>query len=179
MLSCVQLFCNCMDCVACQVPLSMGFPRQQYWSGMPFPSLGDLPDPGIEPMSSALAGGFFTTEPPGKPHSFLNFISLFKSPQVLFAKSLLAVSRGFPLTMKSLRTGGLSLSLGEPSVSTLQWGEDSGPLCPSDAAIASHCHKVSLLNMAWYNLALMFFLPARYIDATLLERCSILGLLRP
>ena len=39
---------------------SMGFPRQEYWSGVPFPSLGDLPDPGIEPMSSALAGGFFT-----------------------------------------------------------------------------------------------------------------------
>ena len=37
-----------------QAPLSVGFPRQQYWSGLPFPSPGDLPDPGIEPMSSAL-----------------------------------------------------------------------------------------------------------------------------
>ena len=46
----------------------MGFSRQEYWSGLPFPSLGDLPDPGIEPVSPALAGGFFTTEPPGKPH---------------------------------------------------------------------------------------------------------------
>ena len=46
----------------------MGFPRQEYWSGLPFPSLGDLPDPGIEPTSPALAGGFFTTERPGKPH---------------------------------------------------------------------------------------------------------------
>ena len=44
----------------------MGFPRQEYWSGFPFPPPGDLPDPGIEPMSPALAGGFFTTEPPGK-----------------------------------------------------------------------------------------------------------------
>ena len=44
----------------------MGFPRQKYWSGFPFPPPGDLPDPGIEPMSLALAGGFFTTEPPGK-----------------------------------------------------------------------------------------------------------------
>ena len=43
----------------------MGFPRQKYWSGFPFPPPGDLPDPGIEPMSPALAGGFFTTEPPG------------------------------------------------------------------------------------------------------------------
>ena len=53
--------------VAHQTPLSMGFPRQEYWSGLPFPSSGDLPDPGIEPMSPALAGGFFTTEPSEKP----------------------------------------------------------------------------------------------------------------
>ena len=45
----------------------MGFPRQEYWSGLPFPSPGDLPDPGIEPVSPALAGGFFTAEIPGKP----------------------------------------------------------------------------------------------------------------
>ena len=52
---------------ACQAPLSMGFPRQEYWNGLPFPSPGDLPDPGIEPVSPALAGRFFTAEPPGKP----------------------------------------------------------------------------------------------------------------
>ena len=51
---------------ASQPPLSMGFLRQEYWSGLPFPLSGDLPDPGIEPSSPALAGGFFTTEPPGK-----------------------------------------------------------------------------------------------------------------
>ena len=45
----------------------MGFPRQESWSGLPFPSPGDLPDPGIKPASPALAGGFFTTELPGKP----------------------------------------------------------------------------------------------------------------
>ena len=45
----------------------MGFPRQEYWSGLPFPSPGDLPEPGIEPVSPVLAGGFFTTELPGKP----------------------------------------------------------------------------------------------------------------
>ena len=48
-------------------PLSVGFSRQEYWSGLPFPSPGDLPDPGIEPASPELAHGFFTTEPPGKP----------------------------------------------------------------------------------------------------------------
>ena len=51
--------------VAHQTPLSMGFPRQEYWSGLPFPYPGDLPNPGIEPMSPALAEGFFTAEPPG------------------------------------------------------------------------------------------------------------------
>ena len=50
-----------------QAPLSMGFPRQEYWSGLLFSPLGDLPHPGIEPMSLALAGGFFTSEPRGKP----------------------------------------------------------------------------------------------------------------
>ena len=53
--------------IAHQAPLSMGFPGQDYWSGLPFASPADLPDPGIEPMSPALAGRFFTTEPPGKP----------------------------------------------------------------------------------------------------------------
>ena len=56
--------------VARQVPLSMGFPRQEYWGGLLFLSPGDLPDPGIKPVSlgsPGLAGGFFTTVPPGKP----------------------------------------------------------------------------------------------------------------
>ena len=53
--------------VARQDPLSMGFSRQEYWSGLSFPPPGDLPDPGIKPTSPALAGGFFITEPPGKP----------------------------------------------------------------------------------------------------------------
>ena len=56
--------------VACRSTLSMGFPRQEYWSGLLFPSPGYLPNPGIEPVSStspALAGIFFTPDPPGKP----------------------------------------------------------------------------------------------------------------
>ena len=56
--------------VACQAPLSMEFSRQEYWRGLPFPTPGDLPDPGSEamsPMSHALTGGFFTTVSLGKP----------------------------------------------------------------------------------------------------------------
>ena len=52
--------------VAHQAPLSMGFSRQEYWSGLPFPTPGDLSDPGIKSASPALAAEFFTTEPPGK-----------------------------------------------------------------------------------------------------------------
>ena len=50
-----------------QASLSMGFPRKQYLSGLAFPSPVDLPDPGTELESPALAGGYFTTEPPEKP----------------------------------------------------------------------------------------------------------------
>ena len=53
--------------VAPQSPLSMEFSRVEYWNGLPFSPPGDFPDPGIKPMSPALAGRFFTAEPPGKP----------------------------------------------------------------------------------------------------------------
>ena len=53
--------------VAREAPLSMRFSRQEYWTGLPGPPPGDLPNLGIEPASPALAGGFFTVEPPGKP----------------------------------------------------------------------------------------------------------------
>ena len=64
--SVVQLFVTPWT-VACQASLSLGLPRQEYWSGLPFPSPGDLPDLGIKPAPPALADGFFTTEPSGKP----------------------------------------------------------------------------------------------------------------
>ena len=61
--------------LASQAALSMGFPRQESWSGLPFPSPGDLPNPGIEPMSPELQADALTSEPPGnKPISSLTAI---------------------------------------------------------------------------------------------------------
>ena len=57
----------CNPVVAPQAPLSMGFPRQEYGSSFPLPPPGDLPNPGVEPVSPSLAGGLFTTESAGKP----------------------------------------------------------------------------------------------------------------
>ena len=76
--SCPTL-CNPVT-VAGQVPLSMEFSRQEYWSGLPFPSPGNLPDPGIETKSlasPALAGGFFITVPPGKPEFLIKLDNVY------------------------------------------------------------------------------------------------------
>ena len=81
------ILCIPMDGIALQALLSMGFSKQEYWSGFSCPPPEDLPNPGIEPaslMSPALAGGFFTTELPEKPlygretskHSFSLIINL-------------------------------------------------------------------------------------------------------
>ena len=73
--------------VARQAPLSMGFPRQEYGSGLPFPALGDLPDAGIEPISlmfPALAAGFFITEPSGKPSLQRLCVHTHTHPQLLW-----------------------------------------------------------------------------------------------
>ena len=65
--SCLTL-CDPMNCIAHQVPLSMEFSRQEYWSELLFPTPGYLPDSGIELVSPSLVGGFLTTAPPGKPY---------------------------------------------------------------------------------------------------------------
>jgi len=69
--------------VDCQIPLSMKFFRQEHWSGLPFPSLGDLPRSGIEPEPPALAGRFFTTEPREALNNiWLSLISLTLNSQI-------------------------------------------------------------------------------------------------
>ena len=69
LLSRVQLFTT-LWIIAHQASLSMGFPMPEYWSGLSFLFPGDLPNPGIKPLSPALAGRFFTAELPEKPHIF-------------------------------------------------------------------------------------------------------------
>ena len=63
--------------VAHQDPLSMGFSRQEYWSGVPFPSPGGLPGPQTEPMSPALTSRYSTTEPAGKPSQIASRLSIY------------------------------------------------------------------------------------------------------
>ena len=85
-LSCVQLFATPWT-VAYQAPPSMGFSRQEYWSGLLFPSPGDLPNPGIEPGSPTLEKDTLTSELPGKPNIYL-YKSLNKKQEsfgILFA----------------------------------------------------------------------------------------------
>ena len=79
-----------------QAPLSMGFPRQEYWSGLPFSPSGDLPHSSIEPSSPAspaLASRFFTTEPPGKPIYLIG--ALLKYVKFLFFEKFLLIKAFF------------------------------------------------------------------------------------
>ena len=70
--------------VALQAPLCMGFSREEYWNGLPFPSPGDLPNPGIEPGSPALQADSLPAEPPGKPsHLILSNIKVIKKEKML------------------------------------------------------------------------------------------------
>ena len=78
--SCVTLWT-----VAPSMPLSMGFSRQEYWSGLPWLSPGDLPDPRTEPVSTELAGGFFTTDHQGSSRKQLPCIYCWKTSPVLFS----------------------------------------------------------------------------------------------
>ena len=73
--------------VAHQAPLCTGFSRQEYWSGLACPCPADLPDPGTEPESPALAGGVFTTEPLGKPH-MIRYRYKVRSEDTLLVKAL-------------------------------------------------------------------------------------------
>jgi len=82
-LSHLQLF-GTPQTVDHKAPLSMGFPREEYCNGLPFPSSGDLPDPGIKPESpSAMAGRFFTIVPPGKSNDIEHLLFAFTGTHML------------------------------------------------------------------------------------------------
>ena len=76
LLSRVRLFVTLWT-VAHQASPAVGFSRQEYWSGLPFPSPGDLPDPGIKPRVPALEADALTSEPPGKPESEHDYTVLY------------------------------------------------------------------------------------------------------
>ena len=84
-LSPVQLFATPWT-VAYQAPLSMGFSRQEYWSGLPFPSPGDLPNTGIKPRSPALQADALNSEPPGKPEGVFKSWDCLKDKAIVFRK---------------------------------------------------------------------------------------------
>ena len=110
-LSCIQLFATPWT-VARQAPLSTEFPRQEYWSGLSFPSPGDLPDPGVEPtslVSPALAGRFFTTVPCEKSSHFetLENISLWSfRNEIVYWKSSGNLGKAEIFSLGTLETGG-------------------------------------------------------------------------
>ena len=94
----VWFFCDPMNCVAHQAPLPMGFPRQEYWRGLPFPFPGDLPNPGVEPESPAL-------QMDSLPLSHLGSLSpmlIFKCVQVRFRwkRSLFKWITAWPTTQR-------------------------------------------------------------------------------
>ena len=72
--------------VACQAPVSMGFSRKEYWSGLPCPPPGDLPNPGVEPRSPALQADSLPAEPPGKPLAIISCLQ--------------TLTFGFPFTLQ-------------------------------------------------------------------------------
>ena len=101
-LSCVRLFAAPWT-VAYQAPLSMGFSRQEYWSGLPFPSPGDLPHPGIKPRSPASQADALPSEPPGSP-SWLrshNFVTQESAVSSLVRQNNKAILFYFPPTSVS------------------------------------------------------------------------------
>ena len=89
--------------VAYQAPPSMGFSRQEYWSGLPFPPPGDLPDPGIKPRSPTFQADALTSEPPGKPETSSLDLKPCRNTQVLHTcKGLLFWQYGRPQTLQNL-----------------------------------------------------------------------------
>ena len=137
MLSCVQLFVTPWT-VARQAPLSLGFPRQEYWSGLPFPSPGDLPEPGIKPEAPALAADSLPLSHQGSPCMFYVLCAQSFSCVQLFA-FLWTVALQAPLSIEFSRQEYRSrmpfptpgdLPDGNLNLPLLHWQADSLPQAP-------------------------------------------------
>ena len=97
----------------------MGFPRQEYWNEVPYPPLGDLPNPGIEPKSPAFEGGYFTSGPPGNAHF------IYRSVYLLISSSWCIFSPRYHLPTSTLVT----ISLFSMFVETHLWHLSPGEWC--------------------------------------------------
>ena len=111
-LSHVRLFATPRTVVACQAPSSMEFSRQEYWRGLPFPSPGDLSDPGIKPGSPTLQADSLPSEPPGKP-DFLKWKTLYLWVKCLVPELFLDTNRGaaVPLILANWSGGEATVGL--------------------------------------------------------------------
>ena len=118
--------------VAYQAPPSMGFSRQEYWSGLPFPSPGDLPNPGIEPGSPALEADALTSEPPEKHFLFFSAVAFMRKakPKVYSVHLQYMSSRTYILSFTQ-KTLGLWIDLG------LEIGKDITSFCCSGSSQTS------------------------------------------
>ena len=90
--------------VALQAPLSIGFSRQEYWSGLPFPSPGDFPHPGIKPLSSAFRAYSLPSEPPGKPTELLKQFKYFMATGQGDLSFLLTKQMVLPVGLRCLQS---------------------------------------------------------------------------
>ena len=132
--SCVQLF-STLWAVVHQAPLSMGFSRQEYWSGLPFPSPGDLPDPGIKPTSLYISSTgrwvLYHHLPPGKPVSVI-IAKRYKDVRIQKSFSVVALST-FPASLPSSTPPHLTFSFRDPLRKILPWNSQSHfePTSPS------------------------------------------------
>ena len=138
MLTCLAI----SDSLQLQTPLSMGFPRQEYWSELPFLPPGDVPDSGIEPtypVSPAMAGGLSTTEPPGKP-VYIQLKMLEPSCHLSLQNSPGEVatpcSRGYPSFPPFLLLLKVQLQVLSPQSSSLQ----PLPACTCSDLTIPFCH---------------------------------------
>ena len=125
----------------------MGFHRQEYWSGLPFPSPGDLSDPGIEPVASALAGGFFTTKPPGKPSTSRHHL-IYSSQHSSLRLSLLLWD--FSWTEKELMPTGEYV----PLCTQAQFWEHLTMLLYKSQVGHNTCHlqsKANIVSHPWFS----------------------------